>query len=161
MSLATASLPTDPAELRAFAGALQVEMQREIAAQNAEIHTKTLYIEKLKMQLAALRRVRFGRSSEKLDRAVEQLELVIGGIEEDEAETETQPEAAPSTSGREGKRARGGRRPLPNPKRWCTSRLAPARTAVGRPSARSARTSARCWNTCPPTSSGWRTSGRS
>ena len=35
----------------------------------AEIHAKTLYIEKLKMQLAALRRARFGRSSEKLDHA--------------------------------------------------------------------------------------------
>jgi len=114
MSLATASLPTDPAELRTFAAALQVEMQREIAARNAEIHAKTLHIEKLKAELAALRRARFGRSSEKLDRAVEQLELVIGDVEEDQAETEARTEAAPSASGREGKRARGGRRPLPD-----------------------------------------------
>ena len=32
-----------------------------------------------------LRRARFGRSSEKLDRAIEQLELLIGALEEDAA----------------------------------------------------------------------------
>ncbi|MGD9541202.1 transposase domain-containing protein, partial [Methylocystis sp.] len=42
-------------------------------------------IEKLKMQLAILRRARFGRSSEKLDRDIEQLELLIGDIEESDA----------------------------------------------------------------------------
>ena len=35
-----------------------------------------------------LRRVRFGRSSEKLDRAIEQLELLIGDLEEDSAEVQ-------------------------------------------------------------------------
>ena len=35
------------------------------------------------MQLAVLRRARFGRSSEKLDRAIEQLELLIGELEEE------------------------------------------------------------------------------
>ena len=52
----------------------------------AEIHAKTLHIEKLKMQLAVLRRARFGRSSEKLDREIEQLELLIGELEEEQAE---------------------------------------------------------------------------
>ncbi len=75
MSLATASLPSDPDELRAFAAALQVE-----------VHAKTLYIEKLKAELAALRRARFGRSSEKLDRTIEQLELAISELEENAAE---------------------------------------------------------------------------
>jgi len=46
------------------------------------------------MQLAVLRRSRFGRSSEKLDRAVEQLELLIGDIEESQAEIEAKAEAA-------------------------------------------------------------------
>ncbi|TIS49155.1 hypothetical protein [Mesorhizobium sp.] len=57
MSLATAELPSDPDALRAFAAALQ-----------AELYAKTLHIEKLKAQLATLRRARFGQSSEKLDR---------------------------------------------------------------------------------------------
>ncbi len=67
MSLATLPLPDDPTELRDLAVDLQAELARkdiEIAANAAEIHAKTLHIEKLKMQLAVLRRARFGRSSE-------------------------------------------------------------------------------------------------
>lgn len=43
----------------------------------AELYAENLYIEKLKAQLATLKRPRFGRSSEKLDRLIEQLELTI------------------------------------------------------------------------------------
>jgi transposase len=57
MSRSAADLPEDPAELRRFAAALATE-----------VHAKTLLIEKLRMQLSILRRARFGRSSEKLDR---------------------------------------------------------------------------------------------
>ncbi len=95
MSLATKPLPSDPEALRAFAAALQAELARqgtelerknlELAANAAEIHAKTLHIEKLKFQLAALRRARFGRSSEKLNQTIEQLELLIGELEEDVA----------------------------------------------------------------------------
>ena len=73
MSRFAADLPEDPAELRRFAAALATE-----------VHAKTLLIEKLRMQLSILRRARFGRSSEKLDREIEQLELVLGDIEESE-----------------------------------------------------------------------------
>src|SRR3954454_2677796 len=86
MSLAHQPLPADPQALQLFAADLQAELTRkeiELAANAAEIHAKTLHIEKLKMQLAALRRARFGRSSEKLDRNIEQLELLISGLEED------------------------------------------------------------------------------
>ena len=65
MSRAVADLPEDPTELRRFAAGLA-----------AEVHAKTLLIEKLKMQLSILRRARFGRLSEKLDRDIEQLELL-------------------------------------------------------------------------------------
>src|SRR3954447_1868028 len=88
MSLAMHPLPADPAELRGFAASLQAELARkdlELAANAAEIHAKTLHIEKLKMQLATLRRARFGRSSEKLDGEIEQLELLIGELEADAA----------------------------------------------------------------------------
>ncbi len=95
MSLANHPLPTDPSALRIFAADLQAELARkdielerkdiEIAANAAEIYAKTLHIEKLKMQLATLRRARFGRSSEKLDREIEQLELLIGELEQDAA----------------------------------------------------------------------------
>src|SRR3954454_24217332 len=86
MSLAHQPLPADPQALQLFAADLQAELARkeiELAANAAEIHAKTLHIEKLKMQLAALRRARFGRSSEKLDRNIEQLELLISDLEED------------------------------------------------------------------------------
>jgi len=85
MSRAATDLPDDPDELRRFAVALA-----------AEVHAKTLLIEKLKMQLAVLRRARFGRSSEKLDREIDQLELLIGDIEESEAQRQTQAEALSS-----------------------------------------------------------------
>ena len=76
-------MPEDPAELRQFAAALA-----------AEVHAKTLLIEKLRMQLSILRRARFGRSSEKLDREIEQLELLLGDIEESDAERQARTEAS-------------------------------------------------------------------
>ena len=84
MSLASARLPSDPDALRTLAVALQAELAARdlaIAVRDAEIHAKTLHIEKLKAQLAILRRARFGRSSEKLEQAIEQLELLIGDLE--------------------------------------------------------------------------------
>jgi transposase len=105
MSLATAELPTDPDELRAFAAAMQ-----------AELYAKTLHIEKLKAQLATLRRARFGQSSEKLDRQIDLLELVIGDLEEAEAENEARQDAAAASSGappRSKPQRHGNRRPLP------------------------------------------------
>ena len=75
MTLAPAALPSDPDALRAFAALLQ-----------AEVYAKSLHIEKLKAQLAALRRARFGRSSEQLDRDLGQMELVLGDLEEGDAE---------------------------------------------------------------------------
>jgi transposase len=86
---ATGTLPDSLDALRSFAADLQAELARkdiEIAARDAEIHARTLHIEKLRMQLAMLRRARFGRSSEKLDHEIEQLELLIGELEEQAAE---------------------------------------------------------------------------
>ena len=56
--------------------ALLAERDRLIAVRDAELYSKTLQIEHLKAQLAVLRRARFGRSSEKLDRDIEQLEAL-------------------------------------------------------------------------------------
>ena len=117
MSLAHDPLPSDPEALRAFAAGLQAELARkdmEIAANAAEIHAKTLHIEKLRMQLAVLRRARFGRSSEKLDGDIEQLELLIGELEEEEAEDEARAEAADPAGHRQAHaRRQPVRRPLP------------------------------------------------
>src|ERR1700689_5494512 len=58
------------------------EPDRVIAVRDAELYAKTLQIEHLKAQLAVLGRSRFGRSSEKLDPDIEQLERVLGNLEE-------------------------------------------------------------------------------
>ena len=97
MSLAGADLSTDPEGLRALAAALRAELAEKdlaLAARDAELHAKTLHIEKLRAELAVLRRARFGRSSEGLDRAIDQLELAIGDLEEGEAEREARTAAA-------------------------------------------------------------------
>jgi transposase len=70
MTLAHHSLPSNPDELRALTTSLQ-----------AEVYHKTLMIEKLRHELAAMRRARFGRSSEKLD----QLELMLTELAESAA----------------------------------------------------------------------------
>jgi transposase len=112
MSLSTASLPSDFDSLQAFAIALQTE----IAARDAEIYAKTLHIEKLKAQLALLRRARFGRSSEKMDRDIEQLELLIGDLEEGQAESIERTSAASSAASSAPRRERSQpvRKPLPD-----------------------------------------------
>jgi transposase len=125
MSLATQQLPEDLEALRAFAASLQTELARkelEIAANAAEIHAKTLHIEKLKMQLAALRRARFGRSSEQLDHEIEQLELLIGELEENVAADEARARTPdPATGGHPAQpvhprpRRQPVRTPLPSP----------------------------------------------
>ena len=103
MSCAVADLPEDPAELRRFAAALA-----------AEVHAKTLLIEKLKMQLAILRRARFGRSSEKLDGDIEQLELLIDDIEESDAEQRARSEAPASGASSSAPKKPSVRAPLPD-----------------------------------------------
>ena len=106
--LATAGRPH---RLRNLAVDLQAELARkdiEIAANAAEIHAKTLYIEKLKMQLAVLRRARFGRSSEKLDHAIEQLELLIGELETDAVPRRAEPSAIPTPGGTQATRRAAG-----------------------------------------------------
>jgi transposase len=121
MSLVHHPLPTDPQVLRSFAADLQAELARkdiELAANAAEIHAKTLHIEKLKMQLAVLRRARFGRSSEKLDRDIEQLELLIGELEEDVAAQDARAnddaaKADPSSPAKPRPRKQPVRKPLP------------------------------------------------
>lgn len=71
-------LPDDAATLRRMLIAereASAAREAELAAAKAGLVSKTLEIEKLKVQIARLRRQQFGRSSEKIDRIIEQLEL--------------------------------------------------------------------------------------
>jgi transposase len=103
MTLTTAPLPETLDELRSFAASLQTEL-----------YAKTLHIEKLKMQLAVLRRARFGRSSEKLDSEIEQMELLLGELEEGQAEHTVPPHSpASQPSPSQQERTQPIRRALP------------------------------------------------
>src|SRR5215469_8050535 len=112
MSLATAELPDDPDALRAFAMACQAELK----AAELSVQLRTLEIEKLKAQIAKLRRIHFGRSSEKLNRKIDQLELRLeeleSGAAEDDAKTENASESEDSLPVR--LRNRPKRKPLPD-----------------------------------------------
>ncbi len=75
------------------------------------VHANTL-IEKLRGELARLKRAQFGVSSEKLQARVEQLELAIEALEVDEAERLAA--GSGRRRGGRGGKPRPGRRPLPD-----------------------------------------------
>jgi transposase len=122
MPLATADLPADPEALRAFALACQAALANatsELASTSAELQAAklavqrtALEIEKYKVQIAKLRRMQFGRSSERISRQIAQLELQLEELETGAAEDEAKAEAAsPAVPARE--RAKPKRKPLP------------------------------------------------
>jgi transposase len=103
-------------QLLAEKDALLTERDRVIAVRDAELYAKTLQVEHLKAQLILLKRARFGRSSEKLDREIEQMELLLGDLEEGVAESEMRSAAAakqPETPRAKQNRTPHGRKPLP------------------------------------------------
>jgi len=82
-----AALPDDADGLRALVISLRAvarerSAERDLAYEALKL--KTLELEKLRMQLAKLRRMQFGKSSEKLAREAAQLELAIEEIEASE-----------------------------------------------------------------------------
>jgi len=108
MSLARAELPAEPDALRAFALACQAELK----AAELAVQLRTLEIEKLKFQIAKLRRMQFGRSSERITRQIEQLALQLEELETGEAEDIAKSAAEEPPSTRERKTPK--RRPLPD-----------------------------------------------
>jgi len=110
MSLATAELPADPDALRAFAQACQGALK---AAETA-VQFKTLEIEKLKFQIAKLRRMQFGRSSERISRQIEQLELRLEELQTGEAADAATVEACDPSPSPTPERSRPKRKPLPD-----------------------------------------------
>jgi transposase len=93
--LRESDLPTDVAVLRAMvmerealmaAHATQLEASnaRWYVAQSEVLHFKT-WVEKLKLEIAVLKRLRFGRSSEQLDAQIAQLELIVDDLSTEQA----------------------------------------------------------------------------
>ena len=73
MSSDAASLPEDPALLRAMIAALQAEN----AKMSATIRAHDQLIQTLRLRIAKLKKQAFGKSSEKVEREIEQLELAL------------------------------------------------------------------------------------
>ncbi|MCB1881341.1 MAG: IS66 family transposase [Gammaproteobacteria bacterium] len=81
----TQKLPDNPTELRA----LLLETRAQLQRTQATLKHRDLEIEQLKLQLAKLRRMQFGRSSERLTQQIQQLELRLQELEAPEAEKQT------------------------------------------------------------------------
>ena len=95
-------LPDDVASLKR----LVIETQAALAAAHATLRVRALEIEQLRLTLARLKRLSFGRSSEQLDRQIAQLQLTLEDLEATEA-------ACPSPPPRSRPSERPVRQPLP------------------------------------------------
>lgn len=102
-------MPIDPASLPDDLDVLKriiTDLARDAVAAKTEI-------DKLRFELARLKRAQFGRSSEKIDRTVEQLELAIETLEADGAERLAAIPAVAPMIETELEKAKPARRPLP------------------------------------------------
>jgi transposase len=110
--LSHADLPNDIEALKALLLASeQAVLERDdmLSGLRAQLNTTAVEIEHLKLVIAKLRRMQFGRKSEKLDHQIEQLELQLEDLQasEGEAEREMPPlDKAP--------RKKSVRKPLPD-----------------------------------------------
>ncbi len=109
-----ATLPLDMAALRALLLQRETEHAAELQAARSGLQEQVLRNEQLKLRLAKLLRERFGASSEKLRTAIEQLELILGDLEEQIAETaSTEPQQPAAPEPADTARRKPARRPLP------------------------------------------------
>jgi hypothetical protein len=117
---------------------LVIESQTRLAERDHEI-------EHLKLLIAKLRRLQFGRSSEKLDAKIGQLELLVEELEANRASREARAPEAPAAQPEE--KSHPVRRPLPERLPRETVEHAPACTCPDC-GATMKRTSPRSWSTC-------------
>jgi transposase len=99
----TQPLPTDVESLQK----LLIAARDKVDNLSSQLRSRDVLIEQLKLQLARLKRLKFGRSSEQLDAQIAQLELSLEELESNAA-ADPQPEALV-----EGSSARPARKPLP------------------------------------------------
>ena len=103
--LSPADLPNDIAALKA----LLLAQDEVVEGLREQLNTRAVEIEHLKLQIAKLRRMQFGRKSEKLDHQIEQLELQLEDLQADEAEAAREMPAADQAP-----RKKSARRSLPD-----------------------------------------------
>ena len=134
MSGDAAILPEDPTLLKAMIAALQAENAR----MSATIRAHDQLIQVLRLRIAKLKKQAFGKSSEKVEREIEQLELALEDLLIAAAEGDTTPsaedKAAPATPTGETAERKPRRRPrVSSPPRASAANSTPApaaRTAV-------------------------------
>jgi transposase len=110
------SLPKNLTALRTLLLAREKEHTAELEAARNGLKDQALQIEQLKARLAKLLRQRFGSSSEKLKGQIDQLQLMIGDLEEEYAETtppEPEPEPLAPEPDIQPRRRKPKRKPLP------------------------------------------------
>src|SRR6266568_1639946 len=108
----------------------QSALKALILLQHEKLISRETEIENLKLLILKLRRMQFGRKSEKLDHQIEQLELQLEDLES--AQTESAPpqgEAQPETGSAQPPRRKPARRPLPEHLPRETQTHAPEQTA--------------------------------
>jgi len=81
------NLPNDVESLKR----LVIEAHAALQAAEARLLSRQLEIENLKLQIAQLRRMKFGRSSERFDEQIRQLEFKLEELESEEASLPTPP----------------------------------------------------------------------
>ena len=96
-----ASLPNDVESLK-----------RLVLEQRALLLSREVLLEKMKIELMRLKRMRFGRSSEQLDAKIAQLELTLEELEASEMQLAA-PVATPSIDAPSVERAKPARKALP------------------------------------------------
>jgi transposase len=84
-----AALPTDVETLQELLRAAQAS----VAAMSAQLRSRDVLIENLKLQLARLKRMKFGRSSEQLDAQIAQLEFSLEELEANAPAPPSEPRA--------------------------------------------------------------------
>ncbi|WP_419900888.1 IS66 family transposase [Roseomonas sp. USHLN139] len=106
---------TADAEITALRAVI-LERDAALAEREGRLLNASLEIEKLRLQIAILRRERYGRSSEKLGGRIDKLKMLIGDAEEDAAAARLVADQKRATrgDGDPGKRRPAGRCPLPD-----------------------------------------------
>ena len=103
MSKPAENLPDDPALLKAMIA----ELQAENAKISATLRVHDQLVQALRLRIAKLQKLAFGKSSEKIEREIEQLELAL----EDLLVAVAEEDEDPSTRGRTNRRQRSPLRP--------------------------------------------------
>jgi transposase len=126
MSPGGIDIPENPDDVRALLAAMQARLaaseqalaaertahqstREQLDAAKSAVKLTTLQIEKLKVQLARLRRIKFGQSSERLTLLADQLELTLEDLEAEHAHAvcvvaDDVPPEVPQTPGRKPRR---------------------------------------------------------